>query len=204
MILIVAPFAGSSPAVGDHLGIPFNETFSKAQFPYARVLEHCTSWRRPEGLGDVWSSVSFRGACQQHDRCYHTIGAKWGECNRRYLSNLRAACERDLKKTRLEKGDIGEPDAEALSLCFNIASLYHAMVQKPVVIKKFRLAQTAQRAYLDYVVEIIKKKYESAKGDPPSNKVLETALGHLAQGHELDELVRIWQGMESIGYEIVQ
>jgi hypothetical protein len=36
----------------------------------------CSSWGdNPAQVRDSWGSANFRGVCDEHDRCYYTIGA---------------------------------------------------------------------------------------------------------------------------------
>ena len=111
-------------ARADVKGIPVDDRFVAASFPYARTVDGCTSWRKPERYGDKWSVVSFADACVAHDQCFHTLGVTWADCNQRFLDGLHAACARDLKRETLERGRPGEPDPQALRLCYEIGDVY--------------------------------------------------------------------------------
>jgi hypothetical protein len=188
-------------AKADTLGLPYNQTFEKASFPYARVLSGCTEWRQPAQLansGDQWGPVSFAGACQAHDQCFHNPAgliampkgqpASWGECNRQYLADLRLACERDLQKARLENGALGEPDSSALQLCYEIANLYFERAQAPAAVKRFEFAQKMAGEYLTFVRGVLGDLYKELKGRPGTKAEVEKALAALFDGQDIDTI----------------
>ena len=43
----------------------------------------------PQGF----AGADFRPACQRHDACYDTLGANKSACDRRYLRDMRCACQ---------------------------------------------------------------------------------------------------------------
>jgi hypothetical protein len=175
-------------AKADVKGIPYNEKFQAASFPYARQVDNCTAWRKPDRLSDNWGAVSFSGACQLHDRCYHTPSANWGECNQNFLSDMKKACDRDLERQRLEKGQHGRPDGQALALCYEIANLYFAKVQTAEAQKRFELAQAQEREYLKYVRTVIDSVYKDVLRRPATNAEKDRALATLAKDYTLDDL----------------
>lgn len=98
------------------------------------------------------------------------MGSNWQSCNERFYSDLRAACERDLRTSiqvpaptlsdlfRTRRVD-GPPDPVRLTACYGIASTYYTGVQAGVVkIKKwldtFNKAQDKQRRYEEWVARI--------------------------------------------------
>lgn len=165
-------FSGLSWA--ENLGLAYNEKFPTAAFPFARVVTGCTDWRTPSQLGDEWGKVSFKSACSAHDECFHSLNASWGECNQQFKRDLHAACRRDLRRARLGRGQVGEPEVESLKMCFDIADMYFGQVQKVEVIKKFEFAQKMQRAYLRLVFNELTEGYKSIMGrDPSKDKILE-------------------------------
>ena len=92
-------FGYASIAYADVDGIPHNRDFDTAQYPYAQAPDGCSSWNsdHPEWMKDTWGPVNFSGGCNTHDKCYYTLGSNWQSCNERFYSDLRAACERDLR-----------------------------------------------------------------------------------------------------------
>lgn len=177
-----------SEARADVKGIPYNQQFASAAFPYARTVSGCTEWRRPDRFGDEWGPVSFAGACQEHDRCFHRPGADWSECNQRFQADLHAACERDLGRERLEKGKASKPDAQALKLCYEIVSLYQAKVQDKDVVRRFELAQRQSQLYLQYVRTVVNETFKSVLRRDATTKEQEQALKTLADDYSLDDL----------------
>ncbi len=182
-------------AKADVKGIPFSQDFAEAEFPYARVATSCQGWHKPTSFGaaqDEWGAVGFSGACVELDRCYHTLGQSWGECNRRFHDDLRNACDRDLKAAQLEKANAAEmgarPDDQALTLCYKIADLYVARAQQKDTPRFFDEAQKTQRAYLDFVRKVVDQTYRSVLKRPATQKEALRALASLAQGYTLDDL----------------
>lgn len=143
-------------------GIPYNPDFPKAQYPYAQAPDACSGvTNRPDSNGeirDTWGPVDFRGACNTHDTCYYRLGSNWNTCNERLYSDLRAACERDLRiavrnPLNGKKGYL-PPDPIRLSACYTIATGYYAGVQAGVGVGVFRKAQDLQKRYEDWVATV--------------------------------------------------
>ncbi len=175
-------------ARADVKGIPYSNRFQSASYPYARQVESCTTWRKPDRVSDNWGGVSFAGACQLHDRCYHTAGSSWGDCNQQFLTAMHQACDRDLERQRLEKGQHGRPDGQAVALCYEISDLYFAKVQASDAQKRFELAQSQQQEYLKYVRTVVSSIYQSVLRRPATEKEATRALATLAQDYSLDDL----------------
>ena len=101
IFITISALSSSSIAYADVNGIPSNPDFPNAQYPYAQAPDACSGvTNRPDSNGEIrdsWGPVDFRGACNTHDKCYYTVGSNWNTCNERLYSDLRAACERDLK-----------------------------------------------------------------------------------------------------------
>ena len=197
--MCTALFAGMliSESRADVQGIPDHDVFIRAEYPYARVLETCTTWRRPEGMGDTWGVVSFRAACQQHDKCFHSQGASWGSCNRQFLVDLRGACDRDLKAEVLARGGLGEPEPEQVQLCYEIANLFHGQVQKPDVRKRFTFAQEVQEQYRGHVEVSLRQLFSETIGREPSAAELANAFESLDSGMSFDDIKRGLGGEET-------
>ena len=139
-------------------GIPYNSEFPKAQYPYAQAPDGCSGWNDPKEVRDTWGPVSFKDACNQHDKCYYTVGSKWNTCNERYYSDLRTACERDLR-TAVRNPITGKkyylpPDPVRLSTCYGIATTYYSGVQVGVALDVFKDAQRKQKKYDEWVASV--------------------------------------------------
>lgn len=189
LALCLLCFVLSTVAKADVKGIPFSDTFPTAQFPYARTAEGCSEWRKPaHAKDDEWGDVSFAGACAEHDRCFHTLGLGWGECNERFREDLQLTCDRDLKIADLEKGIQKAPDAQAVALCRQIAGLYLRRAQSKDSPKYFALAQAQQRAYLQYVGRVVSATYEAVLKRPATKTEEARALQSLTKDLSLDDL----------------
>jgi hypothetical protein len=163
----VVTFSYSNTAHSDTNGIPFNPIFPKAQYPYAQAPDACSGVTdRPDSNGEIkdnWGPVDFRGACNNHDKCFYTIGSNPNTCNKNFLSDLKAACYRDLKISinvpaptlsnpfGTRRVD-GPPEPTSLTTCYSIATTYYAGVQAGVQLTSvFIDAQNKQRAYESWV-----------------------------------------------------
>lgn len=174
----------------DIQGIPKSETFRRAEYPYARVLQTCTAWRKPDQVTDTWGAVSFRSACQHHDKCFHTLGTSWSSCNRQFLIDLRESCDRDLKQAHLELGFVGDPEGRQVQSCYEIANLFHAKVQNTDVREKFRFAQEVQKRYLAHVEDALKVLFERVLRRAPTNLELVDATEALDAGMSFTDIER--------------
>jgi hypothetical protein len=181
----------SNTAQADVNGIPSNPDFPNAQYPYAQAPDGCSSWDsdHPEYMRDTWGPVDFSGGCNTHDKCYYTLGSNWQSCNERFNSDLRAACERDLRTSiqvpaptltdpfRTRRVD-GPPDPVRLPVCYGIASTYYTGVQVGVVKIKwadtFNKAQDKQRRYEEWVSSI---RNASASNQPNKTTVMNRPFG---------------------------
>jgi hypothetical protein len=145
--------------------IPYSSDFPEAQYPYAKAPNGCgpglfTNDRRE--IRDTWGPVNFTGACNTHDKCYYTLSSNWNTCNERFYSDLRAACERDLRTSvsvpaptlrdplRTRRVDL-PPDPVRLTSCYAIATSYYGGVQGGVALDVFKDAQNLQRRYEQWV-----------------------------------------------------
>jgi hypothetical protein len=152
IFLISGIFGYANIAYADVNGIPYNSEFPKAQYPYAQAPDACSGYFSNADVRDTWGPVDFRGACNTHDKCYYTLGSNWNTCNERFYSDLRAACERDLRiSTPLGKLP---PDPVKLSACYQIATTYYAGVQAGVALEVFKDAQNKQKKYEKWVANV--------------------------------------------------
>ncbi|MBG1265252.1 hypothetical protein [Nostoc sp. WHI] len=136
----VSAFSYSNISYADVEGIPSNQDFPNAQYPYAQAPDGCSGWQNARQVRDTWGPVNFTGACDTHDKCYYTLGSNWNTCNERFYSDLRAACERDLRipirrpaptlsePWRTVIVEYGPPEPIALRQCYQIATVYYGGV----------------------------------------------------------------------------
>jgi hypothetical protein len=155
----------ADPVQADVNGIPFNAQFEKAEYPYAQAPDGCSGWTSTRQVRDNWGPVSFTGACNTHDKCYYTLGSNWNTCNERFYSDLRAACERDLRTSvrvpaptlrdplRTRRVDL-PPDPVRLPPCYAIATSYYGVVQAGVAFDVFKDAQSKQKEYNEWIASI--------------------------------------------------
>jgi hypothetical protein len=140
-----------SASYADTEGIPYNPKYPNAQYPYAQAPNGCGPTgifgSSPTDVRDTWGSVKFTEACNSHDRCYYTLKSGWNNCNRRFYSDLRAACERDVPKIPL----IQIPEPTTLATCYGIASAYYAAVQGGVALSVYDDAQKLQKSYEEWL-----------------------------------------------------
>jgi hypothetical protein len=183
----IGTFSYSNAVYGDVEGIPSNPDFPKAQYPYAQAPDGCSGWQNPREVRDTWGPVNFTEACNRHDKCYYTLGSNWNTCNERYYSDLRAACERDLRiAIRVPAPTLSDPlgtkvigytppEPASLTVCYGIASTYYAGVQVGVLLNVFEEAQEKQRRYESWVASVrnpapgsLASLHSSCSGDPQS------------------------------------
>jgi hypothetical protein len=94
-------------------------------YPYAKRPDGCSIPGETPGKYDNFSLLdfefSFRGSCNQHDRCYHTLGTDPGSCNDSFLYNLNAACVSGLFQAP-NWYDLVGGRAAAVSACLGLAN----------------------------------------------------------------------------------
>lgn len=159
----ISSFSYPNISFADVEGIPSNPDFPNAQYPYAQAPDGCSGWQSRREVRDTWGPVRFTGACDNHDRCYYTRGSNWNTCNERFYSDLRAACERDLRVwvppvtvrgVVITPGFHTPPEPASLRTCYTLASGYYAGVQAGVLLDVFNEAQNKQRRYEDWVASV--------------------------------------------------
>lgn len=165
IVFTLGTLSYSNVSYADVEGIPDNRDFPNAQYPYAQAPDGCSGWQNTRQVRDTWGPVKFTEACNNHDRCYYTRGSNWNTCNERFYSDLRTACERDLRtSTRVPAPTLREPgrtrrvdlppDPARLSACYTVASGYYAGVQAGVLVNVFNEAQGKQRRYEEWVASV--------------------------------------------------
>lgn len=174
ILFAVGAFSYSSSAFADVNGIPYNPDFPNAQNPYAQAPDGCSGWQNTRQVRDTWGRVSFTEACNNHDRCYYTRGSNWNTCNEGFYSDLRAACERDLRVwvppvtvrgVEITPGFHTPPEPATLSSCYTVASGYYAGVQAGVLLDVFEEAQDKQRRYEEWVANLSNPTPTTAAGN---------------------------------------
>lgn len=90
----------SLPCWTDFLG-DYEGDESLPFYPYAKRPNGCSMPFSKPGTYDEFRDflgikVSFRDACNAHDRCYYTLGSDPNLCNSQFKANLRKACHRGL------------------------------------------------------------------------------------------------------------
>lgn len=192
LFVTLITFGYSNIARADVEGIPYNSDFPTAEYPYSQAPDACSGVTdRPDSNGeirDTWGPVDFRGACNTHDKCYYTVGSNWNTCNERLYSDLRAACERDLRTSirvpaptlrdplRTRRVD-GPPDPVRLGACYTLASGYYAGVQAGVGIGVFKKAQDKQKRYEAWVATVRNNNQSTDAPNSPSQKGRSTSGG---------------------------
>ncbi|KAB8269033.1 hypothetical protein BDV30DRAFT_217472 [Aspergillus minisclerotigenes] len=102
--------------------------FPKAGDGLAKRTDGCSSWSdNPTRVRDSWGSASFRGVCDEHDRCYYTLCANVDECNRNFCDGLRNACRKAYCK-KILSATVCEP--LTYGSCLQIAETFCAAVME--------------------------------------------------------------------------
>lgn len=101
--------------------------FPRSDYPYYENVNGCggEGWS-DTAVRDNWGKVSFREACNNHDRCYMRLGSSLSACDDAFYNELRASCERD---SYFRVFDRKVPDPATLSACYPIATTYYGSVR---------------------------------------------------------------------------
>jgi hypothetical protein len=103
--------------------------FPRSDYPYYENVNGCggEGWSET-AVRDSWGKVSFREACNNHDRCYMTLGSDVNACDDNFYKDLRSSCERD---SYIRDPFFNEkiPDPATLSACYLIATTYYGSVR---------------------------------------------------------------------------
>ena len=91
----------SLPCWRDYLG-KGEGSESLPLYPYAKRANGCSVPMAPPGKYDNFLSngynFSFREVCNQHDRCYFTLGTRPDQCNVPFARNLKKVCHNGLEQ----------------------------------------------------------------------------------------------------------
>jgi hypothetical protein len=124
--------------------------FPKAGGGLAKRTDGCSSLSdNPDQVRDSWGSANFRGVCDEHDRCYYTIGANVDVCNSNFCDGLRKACHKAYCK-KIFGVTVCEP--VTYGLCTQVAETYCAAV-KLVASSLYAKAQDLQTRYNKCIAE---------------------------------------------------
>lgn len=120
--------------------------FPRSDYPYYENVNACggNDWSE-RGIRDSWGKVSFREACDNHDRCFMTIGSNNNACDDKFYEDLRASCERD-SYIRDPLTNIKLPDPVTLAECYRIATAYYGGV-RIFSSEKYQSAQEKAKRY---------------------------------------------------------
>ena len=139
--------------------LPVNDNFPNAFYPYAKKPDGCTT----DGLEDLYRQSNkisddnkwLTEACNEHDRCYSTIGTTSQECNSQFIVSAIDACN-DItsEKTVLS---MGSKNAFCGFKGFIIATGANYCAKK-----YFDKVQRQQKIYIQWVTQY-EKEYNKAK-----------------------------------------
>ena len=134
--------------------------------------------------------VDFRPVCDDHDRCYGTLGQSREHCDNAFRSGLRARCEKEL--LRSVGGILGTvvTGGRALTSCYGIAEIYYQAVRERGG-TAYSTAQNHAREELSstYQQTVIKIYREILERDvDPSG--MTTWTNALASGHSVEQVRR--------------
>jgi len=134
--------------------LPYNQNFPNAFYPYAKQPDGCTA----DGLTDLYRQSNkisdddkwLTQACNEHDRCYATLGTTSQACNSQFIIRAIDACnEISVEKTVLS---MGSKNAFCGFKGFTISTGANYCAKK-----YFDKAQRQQRIYIQWV-----EKYEQS------------------------------------------
>jgi len=118
--------------------------FPKAGDGFAQRPDGCSSWSdNPNQVRDKWGSANFGGVCDEHDRCYYTIGANVDGCNSNFCGGLRNACRKAYCR-KILGATVCEP--VTYGSCTAIAETYCAAVRS-MAAGTYAKAQDLQKRY---------------------------------------------------------
>ncbi|MGK5092044.1 RHS repeat-associated core domain-containing protein [Deltaproteobacteria bacterium TL4] len=149
----------SSGTTSNGIHIPYSEDFPCAKYPYGQFPNGCSGWTSTEQVRDHWGPVNFTGACDNHDRCFYTIGSTAEGCNKKFARDLENACDSDLEVDVYDpifgnyQGTIDGKLNPLYPECLSIAATYASVVATVAGPNShiFSDAQQCQSQYESYV-----------------------------------------------------
>jgi hypothetical protein len=139
--------------------LPVNENFPNAFYPYAQTPDGCSA----EGLHDLYRQSNklsdddkwLKNACNEHDRCYSTIGTSSQECNSQFIVRAINSCNAiSMEKTVLTMGSKN-------AFC-GFKGLIISIGANSCAKKYFDKAQRQQKMYIQWVTKY-EKEYNKEK-----------------------------------------
>jgi hypothetical protein len=129
--------------------LPFNPNFPDAYYPYASRPDGCSA----EGLQDVYDLANeffnddkwLQEACNEHDRCYYTLGMTSKECNNEFMVKTVDSCN-NISGTETVLF-MGTRNAICGMKALTISTAANACAEK-----YFAQAQRKQKAYNQWVM----------------------------------------------------
>jgi hypothetical protein len=125
-------------------------------YPYAKRPNGCSIPSGKPGEYDNYGSLgynfSFREPCNNHDRCYYTLGTTANQCNIKYTEELLRVCH-DGASQALKPQDIltgGSSRASAVNNCLARADV----ISKAVIAAQSKYHLIAQNTQAKYLQEV--------------------------------------------------
>ena len=139
--------------------LPFNRNFPAAQYPYAKIPNGCSA-EELEYVYDLSNTFSnddkwISKACDEHDKCYSTIGVTYKECNEKFVVDTIDSC--NAISARSTVLFMGSKNAFCGFKALTIATGANSCAKK-----YFQKAQKKQKAYNAWV-ETYEKAYNTEK-----------------------------------------
>ncbi len=135
--------------------LPFNNNFPNAQYPYASKPDGCSAeeLRFIYNISNIFSDDDewLSQACDEHDKCYSTIGVTYKECNEQFILNAIDSCNNISGRSTLLF--MGTKNAFCGIKALSITTGANACAEK-----YFDKAQRKQKVYNDWV-ERYEKSY---------------------------------------------
>ncbi len=139
--------------------LPFNPNFSDAYYPYASRPDGCSA----EGLQDIYDLANeffnddkwLKEACNEHDRCYYTLGMTSKECNNEFMVKTVDSCNNISGAETVFF--MGTRNAICGMKALTISTAANACAEK-----YFAEAQRKQKAYTQWVISY-EKAFHRAK-----------------------------------------
>ena len=141
--------------VTDHgIVLPVNANFPDALYPYASRPNGCSA----EGLQDIYEDLNrvfndakwIEKACDEHDRCYYTLGTSSKACNAQFIIDATDACHNITGTDTVFF--MGVRNTLCGMKAWAVSSIANACSEK-----YFKEAQKKQKAYMKWVT-----RYEKA------------------------------------------